>query len=474
MASIVTCPGCTTQLAIPDAAVADSRVECPQCAAEFSMCETIQLALPTARILPARQEPTAVEPDQDMEIRTTVETPASDAPLSSWEARLKKALAAETEPAQEPVGYETFEPAPDVSEAFSIESPLKKQCELPHTADDFSEVAAQEQTLVAPSTSLATDVTLDDKSTALEICGKNDNRRKSKRRWWPRVVGLVLAGPVLGTLLGFYSLLWIKGPQADYLRLSQFLPETLLPAAMIEQPGEEESPPPRPARSLVEETPSESGKPSPTTLLDEQVQPATIEQPLALRRQSVNITAQEFSQLVADARAVLPNLLEGGLSDQDAFNRKGQAYMALCRLAEKFAFIHQLGLSPQAHDQVRLAKQLFARATSDSTVLGDLTHIASRWWEYGDRGNQGIFLVGQVGKRQAVGTRWLCQLLLAGDSGVEIPVLFEQMSFPVRDWVVVVGRVEALPQQFGLSGAAAPSPVVIPLYSYSLPTPPAR
>ena len=104
MASIATCPGCTAQLAIPESAAADSLVLCPECAVEFVLSETIQLNLPRAKILSPREKTSpAVEelPSGGL---------AQDAPLASWEARLKNAIFAEPDQEYETNCDEKMEP----------------------------------------------------------------------------------------------------------------------------------------------------------------------------------------------------------------------------------------------------------------------------------------------------------------------------------------------------------------------------
>ena len=98
MASIATCPGCTAQLAIPEATAADSRVLCPECAVEFSLADTIQLTLPKAMILPPNESTPVVAAASSEEVARPADAPAKDAPLASWEARLKKVIAAGDDP----------------------------------------------------------------------------------------------------------------------------------------------------------------------------------------------------------------------------------------------------------------------------------------------------------------------------------------------------------------------------------------
>ena len=516
MASIATCPGCTAQLAIPEATAADSRVLCPECAVEFSLADTIQLTLPKAMILPPNESTPVVAAASSEEVARPADAPAKDAPLASWEARLKKAIAAGDDPEPQPpvyetcasmadvdsesdnqvdvksdgepnnVGYETFEPTHEATPAFDFGSQLElpgqeestevlevtKNLGVPKILHDYEEKERSVLSVASTFETAGDRLATDDPKTALAatevpITKVNvpqfevgDTTSPRPRRRWRRIAGMVLAGPVVGTVLGFYGLLCLKGPQADYLQMSRFLPAAMLPASQAEQPPAEDILESLPEKTLLATAREDPPSPPPRARLDEQVQPAAVRQQLP----TAGISAQEFSELVAGAGQALPSFKQDGAVGADAFKLKAQAYMAVCRLAEQFEFIHQLGLSPQAQQQIERGKEMFRQATADLSGLEDLTYIASRWWDYDQRSNQGIFFVGQIGNIQAAGSRTLCHIVLTGNSGAEIPVLFDQLPFSEGQQIAVVGSVDHEPMQNGLDGPR----VVISQYSYPL------
>ena len=492
MASIATCPGCTAQLAIPESAAADSLVLCPECAVEFVLSETIQLNLPRAKILSPREKTSpAVEelPSGGL---------AQDAPLASWEARLKNAISAEPDQEYETncdekmepnsivaqgvednknmpeeseldsqqVGYETYEPFFDGGSTCKDVS----QSELPGyevPAMSLNEPAKLEQSAqVNPSVAspVATEIT--DSTPSPETFVPENvpsvNGLQRPRRRWRTVAATMIAGPLVGTFLGFYGLIWIRGSEADYLQMSRFLPSALYPASLKEDSqveGMDSFGSGDPHLGLVE---SNHLSPSLSVRLDAQVQPVAVQQPV----RKDDISAQDFRQLVINAGAVLPEFHKQNPGQNGGFQQLAQAYMIVCRLAEKFAFIHQLGLAPQAQQQIEKAKSLFQQVAADESMLKDLTYIASRWWQYKERNNQGIFFVGEIANVQVIGSKTVCQVLLPGNPGIEIPVVFENFKFRFRrgEQIAVVGNIERKPQQ----PAAENRPLVISQYSFVL------
>ena len=86
---------------------------------------------------------------------------------------------------------------------------------------------------------------------------------------------MTAAGGVMGLSLGYYALLWIRGPEGDFLNWSQSLPKAMLPAsfskssrllaaAPIVQPEAEELPA-EPATEVPEAKADETAKTADTT-----------------------------------------------------------------------------------------------------------------------------------------------------------------------------------------------------------------
>ena len=144
MAQLATCPGCTSQLALPEAATLSDRVRCPRCGQKFPLMESVQFSIPNAELItdeiveetkpyrsslqpvpgaetyePAPYESETYEdpyePSKGPDETETAPFPVS-ATLSDWEARLKKAIAGQPEDTTEKVA----EPA---EESYSVEKP---------------------------------------------------------------------------------------------------------------------------------------------------------------------------------------------------------------------------------------------------------------------------------------------------------------------------------------------------------------
>lgn len=554
MAAIATCPQCAKQLGLPPTASADDSVECPECLASFSLSETVQISLPPARLLPAEAPQAAtttpaIQPELSAPSNAaSTEDAAENAEDScrkaetSWEERLKKALALDsstdaeiadeqapgdeqstptnhqpTAPAREtktseyqpvaPARETTKIPSPSfefqldptpaaaqeaAEKPFSLELPtmpeevqatpdatpvkqvgearVKTLADFAASAVDASvsgvpEVELMKQDEPAPTKpskskrlakSLASAAAPTVKTAAkaakqakpaVEKAAKASAStipgRKVARRGFPKVAAFAV-GPIAGTLLGLYGLLWLQGDKADYVGLSHMLPASILPAISPtepEQSGEQ-------AELVATESPLEkllakrTKAPSHSIKQDKAVSLASATQPIA----KPSISASEFSTLVDAASDALPDLLAGDLTSQASIQRKGQAYMALCRLSEHFDFAQQPGLAPGIEAKVREAKQLYRMATNTAAVRRDLAHIAGRWWEYEQRPSPGIFLAGQVTDVEQADGGTLCWVQLGNSaSSPKIPVWSTGNQLQVDDQVGVVGRVTPAP-----------------------------
>ncbi|MCH2114664.1 MAG: hypothetical protein MK171_07120 [Pirellulales bacterium] len=457
--------------------------------AKFSLRETIQLSLPKARILPAVVMPAATNFAHDADGTSPAPKLPANAPLSSWETRPKNAVdlnlgtepnietahtidakqgleksAAGTTPDKPPV-YKS----PTFGSGNQFDPPVSAE-PAKRTTDPTAarpEIRSLYPALTTPDTASTAHLSPSVEATRETPTIPSETVRPPRNRW-PRVAAAVLGGPILGTLLGFYGLLWMKGPSADYLRLTKALPAALLPQGPTEAALAQDRTDPLPDKTgLVTVAPN--NRPVPVVLhRDEQVHHAAALHPPKPRNLPDGISAETFGQLVVKAKAAVSPFVQGSLSDQASLKRKGQAYMALCRLAEQFGFMNELGLSPQSHQQIRLGQQVFRETTTETDGLADLSQLVSRWWEYQERTSQGIFFVGHIGRVEAVGSQLLCHLALVESTGVEIAVLFDQLPFAEGEIIGVVGRISNGSGSLDGSGDPLPYQIVIPHYCYAL------
>ncbi|NOZ40889.1 MAG: hypothetical protein GXP24_11780 [Planctomycetes bacterium] len=287
-----------------------------------------------------------------------------------------------------------------------------------------------------------------------EVAVQTTARRRVARSGFPKVAALAV-GPVLGGVLGLYGLLWLGGAKADFVGLAQVLPASLLPVD-FGQPSVGEV---RDEAPLAETSSpglmAKSQDPPATMKHDKAVMPAAATEPMPPAAAAIRIKVDEFAALVDAAEAALPEFADGDLSTPEFVKRKGQAYMALCRLAEHFEFAQQRGLAPAGQAKARQAEQLYQRMASQANLRNDLAHIAGRWWEYDERPSPGIFLAGVVQKAEPAGDGTLCWIKLSEQSTVPaIPVWLKQGLFQTGDPIGIVGSVISDPDNFpqGFSG----------------------
>ena len=506
MANIATCPKCAKQLGLPASIAATDRAECPECHAIFSLSETVQISLPVVRVLDPAEQPATAESSSSGEVKKNVtEALASNAaPIKSWEERLKNALALdgsddevipetkvpetkasettlpEKEVTREPVApvakkampsqapsFEfELEPAPPlmvetkpVVRKVKVSGPAKAKtladfappaeasspgaglmAKLPEVGLPKVDLQEKVEATVERAATVVHSATEKVEATAQDVV-QTVARRRVGRSSLPKIAALA-TGPVLGGILGLYGLLWVQGEKYDFVGLARVLPASLLPQdfghAGNPAPGELASAGGAP-KSLM----AKLQEPPPTEMKhDGEVLPASASEPLLPTTSLVRIDAEEFSALLDAAQAALPEFTAGDLSTPGAIKRKGQAYMAFCRLAEHFDFTKQLGLAPRVQGDVEQARQLYQQAAEQADVRQDFAHIAGRWWEYDKRSSPGIFLIGEVEETLPAGDGTLCWVKPGGDmTAPAIPVWLRHGQYEAGDQIGVVGSV---------------------------------
>jgi len=445
---------------------------------------------------------------------------SSTSTLSGWEERLRTAIdSTEKEIAGEPEIAD-----PTASEESSLEKSPKFEFEmdppaespadssasattkLPETKDWFettpeqaaSEQTASEQTIEESRTTAVQTTAV--QTTAVQTPAEDARaatkraaplRRRKKNSLLKRATVVVLFGAV-GIVLGQYALFWIRGPSADYLHIARFVPRAIFPSTRSPVIAPQISPEERivsdngpiekseieePAQELLAQTePAPSARP-PAVTHDDFVQPATGHLPEAGQSLEVsplpptNTTPTDFERLLAGAHDSAPALVEGDLSTQESARVKGQAYMALCRLAEHFDFVREASLDDDTRS-LALSAQSLLRATAGQTAArNDFAWIVSRWWQHQARPNQGVFLVGRIQDIEAMGSRTLCQVAVVHAAELTlIPVLLPDAAYQEGDQIGVVGTIVTEPRTV-IPGFTADLPqIAVALDSFSVPT----
>jgi DNA-directed RNA polymerase subunit RPC12/RpoP len=296
MAQLATCPGCTSQLALPEAATLSDRVRCPRCGQKFLLMESVQFSIPNAELIveeeieatkPYRSslqpvpgaetyEPASYESEtyedpyespKEADETETAPFPAS-VTLSDWEARLKKAITAPPEETAE----EVTDPA---EETYAFEKPSSEKFSMPDYAAIKESLSAKlnsvEQDFEVPEADLAPtepfpsretleswsaddaytpesldaaeeeatvstsfDQTVTDGPSVVAVdTGITTSPRRKKKRSMVRTLSSASLG-VVGIPLGLYALLWLRGPAGDMAGIAQYLPSFMLPASFSE------------------------------------------------------------------------------------------------------------------------------------------------------------------------------------------------------------------------------------------------
>lgn len=548
MAQLATCPGCTSQLALPEAATLSDRVRCPRCGHKFLLMESVQFSIPNAELIveeefeetkPYRSslqpvpgaetyEPAPYESEtyedpyeaaKDADETETAPFPAS-ATLSDWEARLKKAIAAEPEdeiakPAEESYSFDKpssekfsmpdfaalkealdaklksveqdFEvPEADLTSTEPFPSP--KTLESWSAADEYepeSFDAAEEKPTV--STSFDAMVTEGPSVVAFDT-GVTVTPRRKKQRSIARTLASASLG-VVGIPLGLYALLWLRGPAGDMAGIAHYLPSFMLPASFDElddsnsqafvahdlEPAEDE---------LVEEmaetlpenetaTPLAEAKPE-TILDDPDVEPATATAPTPeevtyLGPKFELVEPGEFNALFAAAEQAAPALADGDLNSKESVAKKGQAYMAFTKLAERFSYINQPGQTLDQSAQAALAQQLIRTTLRKDAVKRDLPQIALRWWQYPERPSTGMVMIGKIEKLDPTdaGTVAIASLGIDGVAPT-VPILLGNTEHQEGDIIGVVGTIMVNPAEQLPEVDPGLGPLLISQYSFPL------
>lgn len=541
MAKLATCPGCTTQLALPENATLSDRARCPRCHEEFLLMETVQFSIPTAEILtcpePETFSPTdtvnptsyipatdpyapsapddgytasSYEPSSESIESTTEPEPASlptNATLSDWEARLKRALAGSTDDRSA------------TRPSFELKDPILSEAELKEPAtyepqefsvDDADLIPAAEQDDWSargflqeeeePTVKFASDQTISDH---LEESQFDDDQeipptirtdltapRKKRQRSPLRTLASIGMGAV-GIPLGLYALLWLRGPAGDMLHIAQYLPSFMLPSEfqkpdfgnstgyLVEEStaGSTNAVEPVEAEQVLadnESQPEEIDDAEPLIREDAAVAPASAELPTYQGPTFDPVDATEFRVLLTAAQQAVPSLSEGDLKTKESVASKGQAYMVLARLAEKMSFLSQSLTTPADMTSAKAAEELITNTLHDEIVRRDLPQIALRWWQYAQRPSPGIVILGEVKKLQTTDAGTIAYISLGlGEATTEIPVLMWRTDSQAGDIIGVAGSIEQNPHDRLPAIDASLGPIVIAHTSFpldSLPT----
>jgi hypothetical protein len=221
----------------------------------------------------------------------------------------------------------------------------------------------------------------------------------------------------------------------------------VMPAAATE-PAEETSATPTVA-DAVAETEVDAPKHWPTTPI------------VGKLRNAPRYTVADLDALLIDADAAHRRFLAGDLSRKDDVAAMGQAYIELCKLAERFTLTDPAEFGNELITKQMNAKNIFRGTVGLPARRNDLAMIAGRWLQHNRRPNQGVILLGKVADLRAQGpwTEYTIETPL-GDSTAVSKVLMDGVPFASGAEVAVVGTVIADPRQ-AIAGYEGDAPQVI-------------
>lgn len=260
--------------------------------------------------------------------------------------------------------------------------------------------------------------------------------RTRKKRSGVRLLAGVALGGVAGSIGALFALLWILGPDGDFLQVAHYLPNAVLPKSFQSTPA------PRPVQS---ETPTRSeSQPAepenvPATFTEEVKQPensvasVTTEEPAHDERYGAepsrldepkaepiaaatapsdtrplpirgpSITIDELTKALDSAQAAQVGLMTGDLSDAAVRRTKGMSYAKLCDLAEAVTFVDPSASPAKAQQAIDDARQLFRATLSNPHTRSEVDRIATIWIGSPHRRHGGVFLAGTLSGGQIAG-----------------------------------------------------------------------
>ncbi len=300
-----------------------------------------------------------------------------------------------------------------------------------------------------------------------------------RKRSFATTFAMSTVGGLAGLALGYYALLWISGPTADFLNWANHLPKAILPgsfsgkshvvAAAPALPTRNENTPPtvatnepvapaneaakaegaaadskspRPEQQASFNAPATGGKPSlekaepaPTgaTTVNKPAEPAPLETPTAVPLPAAepapeplqisntpSFTEKELVSAIAAGQEASPNLINGKLSESVEIKRKkGASYAILADLAQKVTFV-----DPTAPDVAQLRKNadaIFGETLTSPHAREEVAQIVPLWLQSSKRQHGGVFFAGNVVGQESNGSYSICSFDLG--NGQSLPVI---------------------------------------------------
>jgi hypothetical protein len=319
------------------------------------------------------------------------------------------------------------------------------------------------------------------------------------------MVATVLGGVVAIPLAG-YTLLWLKGPEADFLGLANYLPKTMLPASFNSSPQQTLGGPtiaPKaeetPSEPVAETTPNAGDSPAEKqasftepvnaeqakATTETPAEPAAFDAPPAVPvkenaaqsepvriKDAPSFSATDVSAALQTAKDAEPGLVNGSMSDgREVAQAKGASYSKLADLAQKATFVDADNAPAESAKLEQESDALFRKVFSTAHTREEVAQIVLMWIASPNRRHGGVFFAGSVASHENKGTVSECSIDL-GSGKPPLPVLLpaaagEQLKAPTSP-VIVVGWLidkpaEQVPGYAGTAQQAVFASKLIPL-----------
>lgn len=430
MVHIGACPACEKEIAGGAAPSPGdgARLRCPHCDQEFAPSEVTLREVPEL-ILASTAADASGAVGSAVESQQTAEQPA--------------------------------EPEKQVSGTFSAEEKIP---------DTFLEQEEDQQQEFASPIDMPVVAPLSERQ---EYDGQINSEWRAARAAEPRsflrhLVGIV-GGGVVGLALGYFILLWIGGPQKDFLEIGHRLPRWMVPAAfhraqpMRELSGDDAG------RSLadllqhLEDDPRVLPEPELEGLPPEPpprehvaaAQPATAAVAVI---DAPKLTTADLDAALKTASEVRLSLVARETSDATLRPLKESAYQAFTALAEAVTFaMHEPGREIEHAMLLSQAEQLLLDTLANERMIDRLGPLAAKWIETAEGQTTGVVAAGIV-IGSHMGTREQRGILveLTGTSRTLPVVAPFAIDAPLGARVVVVGSLIDEPEERirGYTGSA--------------------
>lgn len=283
-----------------------------------------------------------------------------------------------------------------------------------------------------------------------------------------QIVGII-GGGLLGLAIGYFILLWIGGPEKDFLELGRRLPRWAVPGAFHpdDDPPVEEAPEGPSLSDLLEQPLEDEDDPPPEPPEADPADPSdTVSLPDPVMERVLVLDPPELATSDLEAaleRAIMAReVLAAGDPGAAPQDERVAAYEALAALAEALTFAEPAAGREDEHEQLRSeAEELLRDALLEEGMAETLGPLAADWLDSPARDHGGIVAAGLViGSHFGIEQQPGIIVELAGTRRNLVVVGPADIRVPVGSRVVVAGSLVDRPKE-RIGGYVGSAPRVV-------------